>query len=835
MAWSEASPIDHVAPLQTGEPVAALSCPTASFCAGGGYGDVETTTDPTATHGPASGWQVLNVDGAYPSVSADPTINGIACPSAKLCVAVDSNGNVLTSDSPSGGLSTWTVTSEDRGEYLTSIACASAKLCVAVGRGPQGPKTLTSTDPGKGAAATWVAANESTFGSQGPNAIACPTAGLCVAVGSDDAGISTIWASNDPADGTAATWSLLEVGSVVGSDFLSVSCANTSTCVAVGTKGLVAASGNASSGTAVWHQTTVGGSDVVTVSCGSSTLCVGVDAAGSTITSTDPGQASPTWVEKPSVALEGQLISCPPATSLCVMSGGESKVLSSVDPADGTTAVWQTSGYTAFSQLVGVSCPSTSFCAAADGAGNVSTSTDPTGPAATWATTNVDPGLAINPGGSYGLEGISCPSADLCVAVDSVGNVLTSTDPGGNTPTWAIADVDHSGGFTAVTCRTAALCVAVDFAGDAVVSTNPTGGASAWTTTSISGGLLIHEAAVACPSATRCFATGGSGVTTITLTPSGTVSGSTTASVDLGINDLNGISCPTTSLCVAVDSAGNIEESTKPAGAASTWKRVKIDVAGASNPANPLDGLSCPTSNRCVAVDGAGDALDTSSPTGNASAWTVHHADDLGALNGVSCPSASQCVAVDAAGNEVTGSSRPVVTITPSKLSTGTIHARYHRKLSAHGGTAPYRWKKTSGTLPAGLTLSSAGTISGRPHTAGTSTFTVTASDSATPVVTASKTYRLTVHLAVHPVALPHGKVGSPYHQKLQASGGKHPYHWKRLSGSLPAGLSLSKSGAISGKPHKAGATTFTVKVTDSAKPSNTATEKYRLVVAKPH
>src|SRR5258708_5938250 len=45
--------------------------------------------------------------------------------------------------------------------------------------------------------------------------------------------------------------------------------------------------------------------------------------------------------------------------------------------------------------------------------------------------------------------------------------------------------------------------------------------------------------------------------------------------------------------------------------------------------------------------------------------------------------------------------------------------------ITASGGTAPYIFAVTSGSPPTGVTLSSAGMISGSPTTAGTFTFTV--------------------------------------------------------------------------------------------------------------
>src|SRR5262249_56481212 len=62
--------------------------------------------------------------------------------------------------------------------------------------------------------------------------------------------------------------------------------------------------------------------------------------------------------------------------------------------------------------------------------------------------------------------------------------------------------------------------------------------------------------------------------------------------------------------------------------------------------------------------------------------------------------------------------------------------------------------------------------------------------------------------------ALPGGVVGTPYSQTLTASGGTAPYTFSILTGSLPAGLTLSGDGIVSGAPTLAGTSTFTVRAT---------------------
>ena len=70
--------------------------------------------------------------------------------------------------------------------------------------------------------------------------------------------------------------------------------------------------------------------------------------------------------------------------------------------------------------------------------------------------------------------------------------------------------------------------------------------------------------------------------------------------------------------------------------------------------------------------------------------------------------------------------------------------------------------------------------------------------------------------LAVTTATLPDATEFQTYSQQLTASGGTTPYHWVVLTGTLPAGLSLSDQGLLSGTPSASGAFSFTVQVTDS-------------------
>ena len=175
------------------------------------------------------------------------------------------------------------------------------------------------------------------------------------------------------------------------------------------------------------------------------------------------------------------------------------------------------------------------------------------------------------------------------------------------------------------------------------------------------------------------------------------------------------------------------------------------------------------------------------------------------------------------------------IAITTSSLPSGTVGTSYSNSPQAIGGTTPYSWAVTNGSLPAGLAIAVNGTISGTPTTAGTSTFTVTLTDGGIPAQTKSATVSLTIAsqtLTISTSSLPAGTIGSSYSNSLQATGGTTPYTWSITSGSLPAGLSIAANGTISGTPTAAGTSTFTAKVADAGSPAQTKSASLSLTVA---
>jgi hypothetical protein len=70
----------------------------------------------------------------------------------------------------------------------------------------------------------------------------------------------------------------------------------------------------------------------------------------------------------------------------------------------------------------------------------------------------------------------------------------------------------------------------------------------------------------------------------------------------------------------------------------------------------------------------------------------------------------------------------PPITVDQGTLN-GTVGTAFSQTLTASGGTAPFSFTVTGGTLPPGLTLAASGTLSGTPTTASLFTFTIRGTD----------------------------------------------------------------------------------------------------------
>jgi hypothetical protein len=146
--------------------------------------------------------------------------------------------------------------------------------------------------------------------------------------------------------------------------------------------------------------------------------------------------------------------------------------------------------------------------------------------------------------------------------------------------------------------------------------------------------------AVSCPSESLCVAVDREGNALATSAPTAASASWSTTPIDAGGRPLTAVSCAPGGPCWAVDAHGNVLVNRQPS--ASSWLPTSIDGAA-------LTGISCPSASLCVAVDQAGDALTSTHP--NSGVWTLTAIDAGHNLTGVSCLSQSLCVAVDDAGD----------------------------------------------------------------------------------------------------------------------------------------------------------------------------------------
>jgi RHS repeat-associated protein len=286
-----------------------------------------------------------------------------------------------------------------------------------------------------------------------------------------------------------------------------------------------------------------------------------------------------------------------------------------------------------------------------------------------WSKASVDSGVTI--------EGVSCPSATLCVGVDHSGNVLSGTNPIGGPSAWSLASPVSAASLNGVSCPSTGLCVAVGSSGQIASSAAPTGGHTAWSSITADGSITIN--AVSCVSSSLCVAADADGNVLVN-----TGSGYVKTNID-GTNSIVAVSCPSTALCIATDTAGNVLSNTNPTGS-TAWTKVNIDgstsISSVSCPTatfcavtdstgdvltttnggtswtktdidgtTGIDAVSCGSVTLCVATDGNGAVLTATKPTGGVSAWTKSDIDGNTPIDAVNCPTPTECVAGDGSGN----------------------------------------------------------------------------------------------------------------------------------------------------------------------------------------
>lgn len=394
------------------------------------------------------------------SIDTTATLNGVACDETGSCVAVDAAGDVVSYSSGSWG----SVDHEDGNGDLTAVSCASSTECVAVdsagdaivGSGSSW-SAPTSIDVGQSLSAvscapsdsatdctatddngnvvrdnngTWIA--PSNVSSTMLVGVSCTGSSSCNAV--NEAGQRFSWAGSgwtsstqDAGDGTfdavacasalnctavsstgefssfnGSTWSL--PAATRAKDLLSVSCSG-SFCAAGASNGDIITATSGSWGAPV----AVTSSPITSISCVSQTFCMAVDLAGN-YSLWDGSHWSKSTNVLPPEGLGFGSVACA-SNTVCVMTDHW-----------GAEVVWQLGkspivayAGSAGSDLRGIGCPTTTECLTVDAFGN-------TEETKISGSSYIKKAARVGNTIPDGFNGISCPTAFFCGAVDTGGH-----------------------------------------------------------------------------------------------------------------------------------------------------------------------------------------------------------------------------------------------------------------------------------------------------------------------------------------------------------------------------------------------------------------------------
>jgi hypothetical protein len=227
-----------------------------------------------------------------------------------------------------------------------------------------------------------------------------------------------------------------------------------------------------------------------------------------------------------------------------------------------------------------------------------------------------------------GPSGLACASDTSCVAVDGAGMAMHFTNGSWSAP--APVDPQSGGGIAAVSCVAGTtFCAAIGDNGNAYTTTDST----TWTGAANAITVSVWQASLSCSSATWCLGVVGQDV----FTYDGTTWSHAGQAESPNGGNVTGVSCVSSTFCMAVDSIGNALEYDGTA-----WSATSNVVSATYSQAS----VSCSSVTFCVTVQG------TEAAAFDGTSWSTATRPTTGSayLMSVSCPTDEVCTAVDLAG-----------------------------------------------------------------------------------------------------------------------------------------------------------------------------------------
>ena len=663
---------DRVPALSSGTAgsLAAVSCSSTSACtAVGGYIDAEG--HPAML---VEGWngRVWSIEGAPgPSDAAKLSLNGVACPSLRLCLAVGSFTDAANRqhalleqwDGARWSLAPLPSPTRDNAVALSGVSCSSPNACTIIGAA--GANTVDTPLAERWNGTHWsLEQTPKLQGTGGLSGVTCVSNTACFAVGS-------VTTPSQYRGGTTSTlaerwvngqWSIQGTPNphLPGPDpnpqvtvkLAAISCSSLRACTAVGSSdSLAPGDDNIDDHSELlverWNGTRWVGQTAPQppfnpatqayndrpafsgVSCGSPTMCI---AVGPVSNVPDP-----------------QLLNPSVQTTLAERWNG--RVWQIQDTANGVG----TSG----GNLKSVSCPAATTCFAVGGS-------DPPASTPPLAERWDGVGWTIMPTPAKGaLDAIACTSAHNCTAVGG-GLIEHWNGSAWTSQSWPKASAPYINAIS-VSCPSATFCAAIGaWSVAGVPSLVAIWSGTKWTIQDTRPGGYLD--AISCTSRTFCQTVGETSDGHATFAESWNGSTWTVQPTPIAVGttfaQLSGVSCTSPASCTAVGWFGKQQFDNRQLSTlverwdGSSWKIQSSPNAPDDGPnsfGSSLQSVSCTTASSCMAAGESGvqpysSGTDSLAESWNGTTWTIQSPPNRGPLQGVSCSEAAACTAVGSRG-----------------------------------------------------------------------------------------------------------------------------------------------------------------------------------------